>query len=119
MKKEEEMKYGCFVDHGIGEPPQHDCVIENGEPSENCCHARKYGKKEDCPFWREIKEPWQVSPGDELKQQNAEMLELLKELEWAYGDDRYDNVCAVCDRLKTEGHAADCKLGNLLKRLES
>jgi hypothetical protein len=76
----------------------------------------------ECPWCKRFEDNKRVQPENTTlkeklgaaKVQNAEMLELLRELEWAYGDDRYDNVCAVCDSLEPDGHAADCKLGNLL-----
>lgn len=49
-----------------------------------------------------------------------DMLALLEELEWNVTEEYFGNqFCPVCDGCKdTRGHAADCKLAELLKRLK-
>lgn len=50
--------------------------------------------------------------------QHADMLTMLGELEWEGNDEGF--VCPLCrsPKLPGGGHSADCKLGNLLKRIK-
>lgn len=48
-----------------------------------------------------------------------DMLAMLEELEWSDFDQRSECfVCPLCLSSQDEGHDADCKLGNLLKRIK-
>lgn len=50
---------------------------------------------------------------EELEPEHAEMLAMLKKLEWMNS-----LVCTRCNRYFTEGHLSDCSLGNLIKKME-
>lgn len=56
---------------------------------------------------------------EQLEQQNKQMRELLKEVEWfASGDNWPTLYCPFCGWHRNNGHSDDCKLGNLLKETE-
>ena len=54
---EQKFKYGCFVnvDENGDERPCNTCVLEYGRP-EDCGYAASIEKKEDCKFWRAIRQ---------------------------------------------------------------
>lgn len=45
-------KYGCHIDLEENMEPD-NCVIDSGD-FDDCVHARKGMKKEDCKYWKKI-----------------------------------------------------------------
>lgn len=47
-----------------------------------------------------------------------EMVECLKAVEWAAYSRTARPQCVVCRNIKIEGHTHNCRLGNLLTKME-
>ena len=47
-KEQQEEKQWCCIVEGDKMP---DCVLDYNAPND-CAHAPKYNKREDCPFWK-------------------------------------------------------------------
>lgn len=46
-----------------------------------------------------------------------QLLNLLRQVEWAAEDEVYGSLCPICGMPKDKVHSLDCQLGHLLDRL--
>jgi len=49
------VKFGCFVETGIGEAVIDTCVKDDGDLL-GCIYANHHKTREGCPYWREVVE---------------------------------------------------------------
>lgn len=55
---------------------------------------------------------------DYAQQERAEILGLLKEVEWNGYSQEGGNVCPCCEWFQSEGHKDGCKLAAMIRRLK-
>jgi hypothetical protein len=100
-------KQACVIES----EPINNCIIDISDNLEDCIYAKKYNRKEDCPYWREIESG--------LSTMESEMLAMLERLEWSGEADVMDErmtFCPVCE-VGYDRHDDGCDLGNLLHRI--
>lgn len=54
IKERKSVRYGCYCELAPYQKPD-ECVIDQDIRS-NCAHAQRHAKKEDCEYWKPIKE---------------------------------------------------------------
>jgi hypothetical protein len=81
--------------------------------------GEEIGTNSFCPLCRYIITKQTNTAIEQLEQRNAELVAMLKKLEWHTIDyDGQDNpikACIVCRGREVKGHAPDCALQKLIK----